>query len=74
MGAVRREIDPPDRFLILLIRDSTLSGWCGGAMKALTPLVDLLQANVMACDLLHADDTPIRVLDGPAPRVNLARA
>jgi len=58
------------------IPDSTLSGWCGGAMKTLTPLVDLLQANVMACDLLHApshglqanhcratDDTPIRVLD-----------
>ena len=36
------------------IPDSTLSGWCGGAMKTLTPLVDLLQANVMACDLLHA--------------------
>jgi transposase len=45
------------------IPDSTLSGWCGGAMKTLTPLVDLLRANVMACDLLHADDTPIRVLD-----------
>ena len=45
------------------IPDSTLSGWFGGAMKTLTPLVDLLQANVMACDLLHADDTPIRVLD-----------
>ena len=58
------------------IPDSTLSGWCGGAMKTLTPLVDLLQANVMACNLLHApshglqanhcratDDSPIRVLD-----------
>lgn len=46
------------------IPDSTLSGWCGGAMKTLTPLVDeLLQVNIMACDLLHADDTPIRVLD-----------
>jgi transposase len=45
------------------IPDSTLSGWCGGAMKTLTPLVDLLRADVMACDLLHADDTPIRVLD-----------
>ena len=45
------------------IPDSTLSGWCGGGMKTLTPLVDLLRADVMACDLLHADDTPIRVLD-----------
>lgn len=45
------------------IPDSTLAGWCGGAMKVVTPLVDLLRAEVMACDLLHADDTPIRVLD-----------
>ena len=29
----------------------------------LTPLADLLTAQIMASDLLHADDTPIRVLD-----------
>jgi transposase len=70
------------------IPDSTLSGWCGGAMKALTPLIDRLQANVMACDLLHAPSrqhaahapagqwTILRsgCSTGPAPKVRLARA
>lgn len=45
------------------IPDSTLAGWCGGAMRTLGPLVELIRAEVLACDLLHADDTPIRVLD-----------
>ena len=45
------------------IPDSTLVDWCGRAMKALMPLVERIEANVMASDLLHADDTPIRVLD-----------
>jgi transposase len=45
------------------IPDSTLAGWCGGAMRTLAPLVELIRAEVLACDLLHADDTPIRVLD-----------
>jgi transposase/uncharacterized protein YukE len=45
------------------IPDSTLVDWCGHAMKALKPLSDLIEEKVMACDLLHADDTPIRVLD-----------
>jgi hypothetical protein len=55
------------------IPDSTLSGWCGGAMKTLTPLVDLLQVNIMACDLLHADDTPIRVLDRAKAKGDLGK-
>ncbi len=45
------------------IPDTTLAGWCGGAMKTLAPLVELIRADVLASDLLHADDTPIRVLD-----------
>lgn len=45
------------------IPDSTLVDWCGRAMKALMPLVERIEADVMASDLLHADDTPIRVLD-----------
>jgi len=45
------------------IPNSTLAGWCGGAMRTLAPLVALIRAEVLACDLLHADDTPIRVLD-----------
>jgi transposase len=45
------------------IPDSTLVDWCGRAMKVLQPLCDRIEAEVMASNLLHADDTPIRVLD-----------
>ncbi len=45
------------------IPDTTMVDWCGGAMKTLTPLIERIETDVMASDLLHADDTPIRVLD-----------
>lgn len=45
------------------IPDSTLVDWCGRAMRVLQPLTERIEATVMASDLLHADDTPIRVLD-----------
>lgn len=45
------------------IADSALVDWCGRAMKVLAPLIERIEADVMASDLLHADDTPIRVLD-----------
>ncbi|MDO6724969.1 IS66 family transposase [Celeribacter halophilus] len=45
------------------IPESTLVGWCGRAMRTLQPLIELIEADVMGSDLLHADDTPIRVLD-----------
>jgi transposase len=45
------------------IPDTTLVDWCGRAMKTLQPLIDLIEADIMGSDLLHADDTPIRVLD-----------
>ncbi len=45
------------------IPDTTLVDWCGGAMKTLAPLIGRIEAEIMASDLLHADDTPIRVLD-----------
>ena len=32
------------------IPDSTLAGWCGGAMRTLGPLVELIRAEVLACD------------------------
>lgn len=56
------------------IPDSTLAGWCGGAMRTLAPLVDLLRAEVLACDLLHADDTPVRVLDRSKAGGDLGKA
>jgi len=45
------------------LSDTTLVDWCGGAMKTLAPLIEKIEADIMASDLLHADDTPIRVLD-----------
>ena len=45
------------------IPESTLAGWCGRAMKTLSPLIERIEADIMGSDLLHADDTPIRVLD-----------
>jgi len=46
---------------------STLIDWCGQAVAVLQPLTRRLKASVMGASRLHADDTPIRVLD-PARR------
>ncbi|MFZ7094511.1 IS66 family transposase [Primorskyibacter sp. 2E233] len=45
------------------IPDSTLVDWCGRSMQVLQPIIERIEAHVMASDLLHTDDTPIRVLD-----------
>jgi transposase len=45
------------------IPDSTMVDWCGRAMQVLQPLIERIETAIMASDLLHADDTPIRVLD-----------
>ena len=45
------------------IPDSTLADWCGRAMRVLQPLIERIETVIMGSDLLHADDTPIRVLD-----------
>lgn len=45
------------------IPDTTMADWCGRTMKLLLPVIEGIDARVMASDLLHADDTPIRVLD-----------
>ena len=56
------------------IPDTTLVDWTGRAMKVLHPVIERLEAEVMACDLLHADDTPIRVLDHNRRSAGLGRA
>ncbi len=48
---------------------STLIDWCGQAAGALRPLADLIRDVVTASDRIHADDTPIRVLDPRKRRV-----
>lgn len=45
------------------IPDTTLVDWCGRAMLVLKPLIERIETTIMGSDLLHADDTPIRVLD-----------
>ena len=45
------------------IPDTTMVDWCGGAMKTLAPLIEKIEADIMCSAVLHADDTPIRVLD-----------
>ncbi len=42
---------------------STLIDWCGQATAVLGPLVERIRENVLSADRLHADDTPVRVLD-----------
>lgn len=41
---------------------STLADWCGYSMRILQPVIDQIEASVLDSDILHADDTPIRVL------------
>jgi len=48
---------------------STLIDWCGQAVRALAPLAEKIKASVLSANRLHADDTPIRVLD---PKVKAA--
>jgi transposase len=42
---------------------STLSDWVSGTCKLITPLFEALKADVLSSGYLHADETPIRVLD-----------
>jgi transposase len=48
---------------------STLIDWCGQGVAVLKPLTALIRRHVFASTRLHADDTPIRVLD---PKVVVA--
>jgi len=55
------------------IPDTTLVDWCGAAMRTLTPLIERIEADIMTSDILHADDTPIRVLDRSAKSKGLGK-
>ncbi|HEV7718025.1 MAG TPA: IS66 family transposase [Arsenicitalea sp.] len=48
---------------------STLIDWCGQGIAVLRPLTDRIRQHVFASTRLHADDTPIQVLD---PKVAIA--
>jgi hypothetical protein len=42
---------------------STLTDWVSGTCQLITPLFEALKAEVLKSTYLHADETPIRVLD-----------
>jgi transposase len=42
---------------------STLAQWVAGSCRLLAPLVSSLERHVLSADKLHADDTPMPVLD-----------
>jgi transposase len=42
---------------------STLADWIGGIARLVTPLAELIGRYVVAASKLHADDTPVPVLD-----------
>jgi transposase len=42
---------------------ATLADWVGGASQLLAPLVEALRRHVMGAAKLHADDTPVPVLE-----------
>ncbi len=42
---------------------STLTDWVSGTCKLITPLFDALKAEVLQSNYLHADETPIKVMD-----------
>jgi len=52
---------------------STLAGWVGAAQELLAPLVDALGRHVLAAYKLHADDTPVPVLDPGRGRTRTGR-
>lgn len=42
---------------------STLTDWVSGTCQLITPLFEALQKSVLQSDYLHADETPIKVMD-----------
>lgn len=51
---------------------STLAQWVGTCGVQLQPLVDALRAEVLACPVLHADETPVAMLKPGAGKTHRA--
>jgi transposase len=47
----------------IIIPYSTITDWVSNTCQLITPLYKALQKQVLASDYLHADETPIKVLD-----------
>jgi transposase len=52
---------------------STLAEWVGGCFELVNPLIEALTRYVLACGKLHADDTPVPVLDPGRGRTKTGR-
>lgn len=52
---------------------STLAGWVGETSQLLRPLAEALQRYVLDADKVHADDTPVPVLNPGAGRTKTGR-
>ena len=52
---------------------STLADWVGRSARLLQPLADAIGSHVMAATKLHADDTPVPVLDPGRGRTKIGR-
>ncbi len=52
---------------------STLAEWVGGCSRLVDPLIEALARYVMAAGKLHADDTPVPVLDPGRGRTKTGR-
>jgi transposase len=51
---------------------STLAGWGGAGGASLEPLFDLLRRFILSCPVLHADETPLPLLDPGAGKTKKA--
>lgn len=52
---------------------STMAEWVGGCTQLMTPLAEALARYVFGCGKLHADDTPVPVLDPGRGRTKTGR-
>jgi transposase len=51
---------------------STLAAWAGQAGAALSPLYEVHKRFVLSCRVLHADETPVAMLDPGAGKTKRA--
>lgn len=55
------------------LNPSTLNDWVGQTFRLLDPLLDVLKTSILTSDRLHADDTPVKVLDPGKGRTKTGR-
>jgi transposase len=51
----------------------TMADWMAGCAKALQPLYELMRQEILTCDIVLNDDTPVDMRDGPSVGIQTAR-